>query len=360
MPTKKLDHDSYIYERISDDGRLTGYQVKIRRAGFPDFTKTFDDLAEARTAVNRVLADQSRGHRFNPLLAERKTLGDVIRAALEALKNGERVVKGRTEEISRLRGFLLRETALCAHAMAHIDYEMMEDWKQQRLEEVSAGTVKRELTQLRGIFADAARKLHLVCSPLIHVKSPTVMDERVARFKLGEEGRLFAALAQADHPVVLPAAAFALDSGCRRGELLRIMKADYQRQNSTVYLHDAKNGRGRHILLTGRAQQIVEDQIRGDSTGAIFQIDAHTLRRHFEIAREQVDMRHWRWHDFRHEAISRLFDLGWTIPQVMDFSGHVDPKSLLRYRHADVSRSVELLRDAERQRNGHKPMHVVR
>lgn len=176
MPTKKLDHDSYIYERVSDDGRLTGYQVKIRRAGFPDFTKTFDDLAEARTAVNRVLADQSRGHRFNPLLAERKTLGDVIRAGLEALKNGERVVKGRSEEISRLRGFLLRETALCAHAMAHIDYEMMEDWKQQRLEEVSAGTVKRELTQLRGIFADAARKLHLVCSPLIHVKSPTVMD----------------------------------------------------------------------------------------------------------------------------------------------------------------------------------------
>ena len=51
-----------------------------------------------------------------------------------------------------------------------------------------------------------------------------------------------------------------------------------------------------------------------------------------------------RWHDFRHEAISRCFDAGWTSEQVMDFSGHVDIKSLLRYRHPKVDQSVARLR----------------
>lgn len=57
-----------------------------------------------------------------------------------------------------------------------------------------------------------------------------------------------------------------------------------------------------------------------------------------------------RWHDFRHEAISRCFDAGWTSEQVMDFSGHVDVKSLLRYRHSKVDESVARLRALKKER----------
>jgi hypothetical protein len=35
MPIKKLKDASHVYERLSSDGRLTSYQVKIRRKGFP-------------------------------------------------------------------------------------------------------------------------------------------------------------------------------------------------------------------------------------------------------------------------------------------------------------------------------------
>lgn len=48
MPTIKLRGPDYIYERISTDGRLISYQVKIRRKGFPNHTGSFDDLEEAR------------------------------------------------------------------------------------------------------------------------------------------------------------------------------------------------------------------------------------------------------------------------------------------------------------------------
>jgi len=40
-----------------------------------------------------------------------------------------------------------------------------------------------------------------------------------------------------------------------------------------------------------------------------------------------------RFHDLRHEGISRLFEMGWTIPQVATVSGHRSWKILKRYSH---------------------------
>ena len=40
-----------------------------------------------------------------------------------------------------------------------------------------------------------------------------------------------------------------------------------------------------------------------------------------------------RFHDLRHEAISRFFELGLNIPEVAVISGHKDPRMLFRYTH---------------------------
>lgn len=39
-------------------------------------------------------------------------------------------------------------------------------------------------------------------------------------------------------------------------------------------------------------------------------------------------------HDLRHEAISRLFELGLTAPEVASISGHKTVGQLFRYAHA--------------------------
>ena len=41
MPVIKLANEAHIYERITCDHRITGYQMKIRRVGYPPYTKTF-------------------------------------------------------------------------------------------------------------------------------------------------------------------------------------------------------------------------------------------------------------------------------------------------------------------------------
>lgn len=342
MPLHAIE--PYIHERITADGRLTGYQVKIRRVGFPNFTKTFDSLSEARIAITRVLADQSRGLKRDVLLAERTTLGDVIRKAKADLEEGRRVVKGRAAEISRLNVFLARDKDLCSYAMSNVTSALFEDWIAERLEEAAAGTVLRELRVLRPILKKAAKQLHLPSSPLADVKNPSVRDERVPRFKQGEQDRLFAALSQCRNPLVRPAAEFSLETACRRSELLRLRREDYNAAQGTIYLHDAKNGRGRNILLSERAQAIVEVLLADGRTGPIFPISREALAQAYERARERAGMGHWRWHDLRHEAISRAYDAGLSDQVVMDFSGHVDFKSLRRYRHPDVAKSVGAVR----------------
>jgi len=185
------------------------------------------------------------------------------------------------------------------------------------------------------------------------LKNPRVIDERIRRISPEEEALLFAELANARDPIVLLAAQFALEVGCRRSEQLRVEWTDYDRQKGTIWLPDAKNGRGRDLLLTRKAQAIIDSLPRPVDGGRIFNVSGEKLKQAFENARERAaakavamgrpdlaNVATIRWHDMRHEAISRCFDAGWTSEQVMDFSGHVDIKSLLRYRHPRWTRAL--------------------
>jgi integrase len=357
MPTIKLDGENYIYERISADGRLTSYQVKIRRKGFPQHNTSFDDLDEARRFVRQVLGDQDRGHKVDRLAGHRNTVGDVIDGAVKALEAGKRRVKGAQSELYRLRAFRRNNVVLCSTALSDVTEDHFEDWIVERLEEVKPNTVKRDLRLLKPIFEAAAWQYDLRRSPLERVRAPSAIDERIRRISEDEEALLFAELVRAENPIVPLAAEFALETGCRRSEQLRIEWKDYDRRGGTVWLADAKNGRGRHILLSERAVQILEALPDRAAGGKIFKVSGNALKKAFEYARARAARRAQnmgredlmsvgtlRWHDFRHEAISRCFDNGWTSEQVMDFSGHVDIKSLLRYRHPKVEQSVARLR----------------
>ena len=65
-----------------------------------------------------------------------------------------------------------------------------------------------------------------------------------------------------------------------------------------------------------------------------------------------------RWHDFRHEAISRLAEKGFTIPQMMVVSGHRDQRCLIRYVDIKAEDIVTLL-DIDSDKNKHKVTNEV-
>jgi hypothetical protein len=181
MPIKKLKGAEYIYERISTDGRLTGYQVKIRRKGFPDHIASFDDVEAAKSAVRRVLEDQDNGHKVNRFRAYRKTVADVIDDGIAAIDSGKRKVKGSQSERYRLVAFKRNYPALASTPLADATEDIFEDWIEDRLETVKPNSVLRDFRLFKPLFAKAVRTYNLHRSPLQYVKPPREIDELCVR-----------------------------------------------------------------------------------------------------------------------------------------------------------------------------------
>ena len=104
MPLKKLRNHRYIYERISEDGRLTGYQVRIRRKGCAPYTRSFDDLDQADAVAIEILNDRNHGSHRDDLASHRKTLGEVIENAIRTIER-DPGRKGRNDDVYRLNAF---------------------------------------------------------------------------------------------------------------------------------------------------------------------------------------------------------------------------------------------------------------
>ena len=57
------------------------------------------------------------------------------------------------------------------------------------------------------------------------------------------------------------------------------------------------------------------------------------LQREYVGIENRTDITDLRFHDLRHEAVSRFFEMGMSVPEVALISGHKDVRQLFRYTH---------------------------
>jgi integrase len=130
--------------------------------------------------------------------------------------------------------------------------------------------------------------------------------------------------------------AFAIFSTRRQEEITRITWADFDKEASRVWVRDMKNPgdkKGNHVLceLTPEAVQLIEAMPR--VADQIFPFTTDAISAGFTRACQMLEIKDLHFHDLRHEGISRLFEMGRTIPQVAAVSGHRSWNSLQRYTH---------------------------
>lgn len=131
-------------------------------------------------------------------------------------------------------------------------------------------------------------------------------------------------------------ALFAVFSTRRVAEICRITWADLNVKASTVIVRDMKNpgekwGNDVECHLPDEALQIIQSMPRVDER--IFPFNSRTVSSYWSDAVAMAGVKDLRFHDLRHDGVSRLFELGWGIPQVARVSGHRDWNSLRRYTH---------------------------
>ena len=134
------------------------------------------------------------------------------------------------------------------------------------------------------------------------------------------------------NPWLLPVVTLAIETGMRRGELLSLKWADINLNRRTCHLSMTKNGSSRDIPLSSCAIETLRDLPRNLSS-VLVPVSSVALRGLWRRACGRASIEDLRFHDLRHEATSRFFQMGLNVMEVASITGHKDLRMLQWYTH---------------------------
>jgi len=112
----------------------------------------------------------------------------------------------------------------------------------------------------------------------------------------------------------------------RRGEILRLQWELVDLDRRIAFLPLTKNGSSREVPLSTNAAKVLARQRQRNDTPSPFPVTPNGFRLAWDRLRSRAGLVDFRFHDLRHEAISRFFELGLNIPEVAVISGHKTPR----------------------------------
>jgi integrase len=207
----------------------------------------------------------------------------------------------------------------------------------------SGETVNHYLNTLSKLFQMVNSEWDLpLQNPVKGVKRMPPAKGRTKRITASIEQLLLGSCDALSLPLLRSIIQFAIQTGMRRGELMGLTWADIDLPNRKAYLHDTKNGDPRQVPLTQDAVAILS-ALSKDESGKVFPMSLVTLRIQFErvciFTKKQYTeggtnpFDDLRFHDLRHEALSRLSDAGLNVIELSHISGHRTLSMLKRYVH---------------------------
>jgi integrase len=212
-------------------------------------------------------------------------------------------------------------------------------------------TVGNYLSHLAAVFAIAAPAWKFELDPKAMKDAHAVLrrlgktsksTERTRRPTLAEIDKLMGRFVEAFatrpatsipmHYVV----GFALFSTRRQEEIIRITWKDLDEAGQRILVRDMKHpgqkaGNDTWCELPPEALAVALAMPR--VADEIFPFNNRSVSHNFTRACRFLEIDDLHFHDLRHEGISRLFEMGKTIPQAASVSGHRSWQSLQRYAH---------------------------
>ena len=311
--------------------RKRGFCVQIRRKGYAPISRTF---ASKQDAHEWALEEERK--RISPrikrqLIDPRKI---TLREVLERYVTNVTATKISRETEHYRIGKLLR-SPIAQLSLFDLTPSVIAQFRDERLTVVKAATVARELHIIKQSLNIAKREwgYDLAENPVEMVKYPKIRNARSRRVSDREIGNIVCALKAIERHDVIAVIRFAIETAMRRGEILQLEWRHVDLQRRTAHLPRTKNGYARTVPLTNGAMEILLRQDPRIDSKLVFNVTSDALKMCWRriMIKTQLDDLHF--HDLRHEAISRLFEMGLSMPEVALISGHRDPRMLMRYTH---------------------------
>lgn len=280
---------------------------------------------------------------------------DQYKNKISILKKGFPQEKYRIQQISRsFLGRKIPKNITSVDIATYRDYRLQEI-NQKTKKPLSPATVRLELSLLSNFF-DIGRIEWGICetNPVSNVRKPKCPPGRDRRLTPREERLILRYCFNHVNPELYSIVVLALETAMRQGEILSLAWEHINLKSRIAHLPETKNGTKRDIPLSIKARDALI-RLGVNSKGKVFHYTPAGLKSSWRFMLIKLCITDLHFHDMRHEAISRLFELGTLdMMEIAAISGHKSLSMLKRYTHLKAQRLVKKL-----EGNKHKGRQVV-
>ena len=330
------------------------YKSVVRKTGWPMKSKTFRLKRDAVDWARQVEYEMVRGTFIDRGSSEQLLLTAALDRYLAEVSCKK---KPSTAAAEQSKARVLKEY-LGGYSLAALTPETVSRYRDERLGEgKSPYTVRLELALLSHLFKTAMREwgVGLVRNPVALVAKPRLPDGRNRRLGSSEQTRLLAACDAHSNPMLGWIVRVALHTAMRQGEILSLTRDQVDLKRRVVRLTETKSGSARTVPLNRAATEVLRQamrfEVRPIDTSLIFfgEPGRDGRRRPYCFhpawagALREARISGLRFHDLRHEAVSRLVEAGLGDQEVAAISGHKSMQMLKRYTHLRAEDLVEKL-----------------
>lgn len=327
----------------------------IRKTGWPTVVKTFRLKKDAEDWARRTEDEMVRGVFIQRAPAERMT----IEAALKRYLKEVTPTKRPLSQLSDQRHAKPLAKHLGKYSLATLTPETIAQFRDMRLAGAdrqdgrgqprprAANTVRLDLALLGHMFSVAIKEwgLGLAYNPVVSIRKPAPGPGRNRRLASGEEAKLLEAVEAHSNPMLRWIVRIALETGMRSSEIASLTRHQVDLDRRIVRLLETKNTQPRTVPLSIEAtrtfREALENPIRPIDTDLIFfgEPGKDKKRRPYSFnkawlqLKDQIGMKDFKFHDLRHEAVSRFVEGGLSDQEVSAISGHKSMQMLKRYTH---------------------------
>jgi len=311
--------------RRRDSGRWQGI---VRIAGLKPLSRTFRNYADAKSWANQTNAQIERGDlAAGSDVLRRTSLASLLERYRDRVTPKKR---GKSKEKALINALLRHPfTRLSLSALTP---QYFTEYRDLRVQTVRAATINRALAILNQVYRLARSEWGIpVSNPLVGIRRPKPDKSRDRRFEPGELEQLLKAADECRNKAVRPIIEFAIETAMRRSEIIWIKWSHVDLKKSVLHIPVTKTGTPRTIPLSSKALSILAMQKNDRPQPFPTTINAFDMAWKRLIGRSGLSDFHF--HDLRHEAITRFFEMGLSVPEVALISGHKDYRMLARYTH---------------------------
>ena len=302
------------------------FQAQIRRDGVPPLSKTFTMKKDAVVWVRGIEARIDAGE-VNVAAPKATSLADLIKRYSQEITP---LKKGRDTEQRRLSR-LLRDP-ISITSLLKLTSAKLAEFRDRRIND-GVRAAQYDLILIKHCIKIARLEwgVSMPNNPVDSIRIPNGIRRRERRLKKGEYEALREAAQHCKNLLIWPMIDFAIETAMRRSEILALRWENIDDKYTIATLPDTKNGSKREVPLTIKAKQLLGSLSKEEEY--VFPMSDCAVRHTWDRLVRRAGIKNLRFHDLRHEAVSRFFEMGLSVPEVASISGHKDYRMLASYVH---------------------------